>query len=194
MMNANVKMPAGYELQTGISTRPLAFVDLEFSGLGAEHEILSIGCVLAEQPGLRVTAEWGVKVIPEHIETADPESLRINGYTAEGWRDAVPLREALEDFNKLVAGAVLIGFNIVGDFYQLKKSFHQVGLEPEYHWQVLDVQSMAFWSKYGSGLKGFRMTELIERLGLPVRKWHDALADAQATYDIYKKLRDEAHG
>jgi DNA polymerase III epsilon subunit-like protein len=180
--------PEAYDGNTRIKERPLAFVDLEFSGLGAEHEILEIGVVLVSQPGFEIVRQWETKVQPTDIAAGDPVALRMVGYSPEAWNDALPLREALERFDAIVSGAVLIGFNVVGDFYQLKKSYHAVGLLPTYHWQVLDAQSMVFASEYRSELKGFRMREVVPYYGLKDRPWHHALEDAMATYDVFMAM------
>lgn len=185
--------PEDYNGNTRIKERRLAFVDLEFTGLGAQHEILSIGVVLADQPDFAVVEEWETKVLPTDVGGADPVALGMVGYTEEAWRDALPLREALERFDALVADAVLVGFNVAGDFYQLKKSYHAVGLEPSYHWQVLDVQSMVFSAEYHSELDGFRMREVVPHFRLPVRSWHNALEDARATYDLFVALMRKLH-
>jgi DNA polymerase III epsilon subunit-like protein len=182
--------PEAYDGNTHIKERSLAFVDLEFSGLGAPHEILEIGLLLVQQPGFEILRQWETKVQPTDIGNADPISLRMGGYTPEAWKDALPLREALTQFDALVADTVLIGFNVVGDFYQLKKSYHAAGLTPSYHWQVLDVQSMVFAAEYGSKLSGFRMREVVPFYQLQDREWHNALADATATYDVFKALME----
>ncbi len=184
----NKTMPSRYVADTHIKERPLAFVDLEFSGLGAENEILQIGVVLVSQPDFSLIGEWQAKVKPHHIENADPKSLKLVGYSEEEWRDALGLKEALEQFNAFVKDAVLVGYNVVGDFYQLKKSYHQVDLEPTYHWQVLDVLSMIFAELYQTGMDGFRMREVVKYFRLKNQHWHDALVDARATYEIFVKL------
>ena len=181
--------PEGYESDTQLNERPLAFVDLEFTGLQAHHEILQIGCVVVNQPDLTIINEWQVKVKPEHIGDGDPKSLEVVGYTEAGWADAISLHDALAQFNEVVHGATLIGFNVVWDVFFLKKSFAEVGIAPTFHWQVLDVLSMAFLQLRDSGLKGYRMRELVKHFGLSEEQhWHDAFVDAKTTLDIYKKI------
>lgn len=186
-------MPLRYAADTHIKERPLAFVDLEFTGLAADHEILQIAVVLVHQPDFAVIGEWQTKVKPTRLENGDAKALKLVGYTAKKWKDAIPLRDALQQFNVIVKDAVLIGFNVVGDFYQLKKSYHQVGLLPAYHWQVLDVQSMIFSELYRSNMDGFRMREVVKYFRLKNRHWHDALADTRATYEIFMKLMNRIH-
>jgi len=47
---------------------------------------------------------------------------------------------------------------------------------------------MAFAAQYDSGLTGFRMREVVPLYSLKDRVWHNALADATATYDIFMAL------
>ncbi len=187
------KMPLRYVSDTRIKERPLAFVDLEFSGLSAINEILQIGVVLVNQPKFEIIGEWQTRVKPRHMENGDRKALELIGYSARKWKDAIPLKDALMRFDAFVSGAVLIGYNVVGDFFQLKKSFHQVGIEPSYHWQVLDVQSMIFSDLYRSHMDGFRMREVVRYFHLKNQQWHDALVDARATYEIFKKLMDRKY-
>ncbi|MCR4306655.1 MAG: exonuclease domain-containing protein, partial [Candidatus Yonathbacteria bacterium] len=86
--------------------RNLAFIDLETTGLELKkHEIIEIGCIVARQipressetggAYLEIIEEFEIKVKPEHIETADPVGLEINGYREDDWKDAVTLPEAM---------------------------------------------------------------------------------------------------
>lgn len=181
-------MPLRYVADTHIKKRLLAFTDLEFSGLKANNEILQIGCVLVSQPDFEIVAEWQTRVRPKRIENADRRSLKMIGYEPDKWKDALPLKKALQQFDAFVADAVLIGYNVVGDFYQLKKSYYQAGLTPRYHWQVLDVQSMIFMELYRSDMDGFRMREVVRHFNVKQDQWHDALDDSRATLEIFKKL------
>ncbi len=189
----NKIMPPRYASDTHIKERPLAFVDLEFSGLSAVNEILQIGVVLVKQPKFDVIGEWQSRVKPTHIDNGDAVALKLVGYTARKWKDALPLKKALQRFDAFVSGAVLIGYNVVGDFFQLKKSFNQVGIHPSYHWQVLDVQSMIFSDLYRSHMDGYRMREVVKYFKLKNQHWHDALVDARATFEIFKKLMDRKY-
>jgi DNA polymerase III epsilon subunit-like protein len=64
--------------------KKLAFIDLETTGMDPlKHEIIEIGCLLAklDDKGQYVELEsFELKVKPEHIETAEQEALRVNGY------------------------------------------------------------------------------------------------------------------
>ncbi len=182
---------------TRIKERPLIFVDLEFTGLEFhKHEILQFGVVVVNQlaspaggPDFKVVREWECKVRAVHIETADPQALRIVGYTEEKWRDAIPLGDALKRFDELARDGVLVGWNVAMDFLYLKKAYADAGMIPSFHWQVLDVMSMAFDRLYATPLKEFRMGEITEHFKIKNDKHHDALADAQMTYEMFLKLK-----
>ena len=185
-----MKRPAKskYKTDTRIKKRKLAFYDLEFSGLDLNQEIIEIGCLLVSQPDLKIVKEWKVMVKPKHLESADMNSLRIVGYSDRKWHNAVPLKEALVKFNKIARNTVLVGYNSVWDFMFLKKAYYDCGLETTFHWQCLDVLSMAYALLGKENLKGYRMTEVAKFLGLEMKRWHDPLEDSRLTYKMYKKL------
>ncbi len=173
---------------TRIKERPLIFVDLEFTGLGFQHEILQIGALVVSQPDFKQVKEWEVKVKAD-MAKADPHALQIVGYTDEKWSDAIDVRTALEQFNKLAEGGVIVGWNIAMDFLFLKKTYAQLDLAPTFHWQIVDVMSMAFKDLYKNPeLTEFRMSEITKHFDIKNDKHHDALEDARMTYEIFLKL------
>ena len=185
---------------TKIKERPLIFVDLEFTGLEFQHEIIQIGAVVVSQPAstsplvgrggpnFQIIKEWEVKVKAQHMEKADPEALKIVGYTDEKWKNAIDIRSALEKFNEIAKDGVIIGWNIAMDFLFLKKTYAQLDLKPTFHWQIIDVMSMAFLKLYKEPLTEFRMSEITKYFDIKNDKHHDALADAIMTFEIYLKL------
>lgn len=172
---------------TRIKERPLIFVDLEFTGLRWEHEVIQIGALVVAQPDFKQVKEWECKINAD-FSKADPEALKIVGYTPERWKDAIALKEALSEFNNIADGGVLVGFNVAMDFLYLKKAYASVGMEPTFHWQVIDVLSMAFKDLYKLPLTEYRMSELTEHFKIKNDVHHDALEDARMTYEIYMKL------
>src|SRR3989344_3830134 len=97
-----------YEPDTKIKKRNLAFYDLEFTGLNFDHEVIEIGCVLVSQPDFKILKEWLIKIKPSHIENADKNSLKIVEYSDKKWENAVILKKALKEFNKITKNAVLV--------------------------------------------------------------------------------------
>ncbi len=82
----------------------LVFIDTETTGLDPrKHELIEIAVVRVKQdwsgdkPTFTVADEWSTKVRPENIQSADPASLRVNGYSASGWDHSTRVAEALAE-------------------------------------------------------------------------------------------------
>ncbi|MBI1975832.1 MAG: 3'-5' exonuclease [Candidatus Vogelbacteria bacterium] len=185
--------------KTSMKHQPLAFIDLETTGLKVEeHEIIEIGCIIANQtqrPGrgaeLDFVEEFGIKVRPEHPETAEAEALLINGYRPEDWTDALNLSDAIAILAKKTKGAVMIGQNVTFDWNFLEKAFYDTGIPCEMDYHRLDLMSIAFGRLYDqTSATSFSLRALAEYLGIPHEHPHKALEDIRVTYQVYKKLLD----
>lgn len=180
-----------------MKTHNLAFIDVETTGLDSDvHEIIELGVVLVRQipqegkgPGLEVIGEYEYKIIPERLYNADPESLKINGYTPEKWTDAKPLKEVMEDFAARTKSASFVAHNVVFDFAFLEKAFTRAGVKNEMHYHKIDTISLAFAKLYHDPkVEKFSLRFLCEYLGIENKSAHTALSDARATFELYKKL------
>ena len=100
----------------------MAFIDMEMTGLDViDHEIIEIGCVLTT-PDFKVIEEFELKVKPEHLETADPTSMKINHYQEELWQDALSLKEAMKIFSEKVKAVLETeSWIIVGNYHSVQK-------------------------------------------------------------------------
>lgn len=177
----------------------LAFIDLETTGTNPEvHEIIEIGCIVAEQlprpnrgPELKKIDELDIKVRPEHIERAEAGALRVNGYNEADWLFATDLKLAMETLIKKTNGAIVVGQNIAFDWAFLEKGFEKTELKHNFHdFHMLDLVSLAFAKLYDDPdyNQKFGLRFLCERFGVKNEKAHSAMSDIQATFDVYKKL------
>lgn len=178
--------------------RNLAFIDTETTGLSLDkHEIIEIGCVLVSQddngkPGFKKLEEFEFKIKPEHIETADPIALKINGYNETDWADAVSLNSALEILSQKTEDAIMVGHNVSFDYSFLEKSFEKTGIKNKMHYHKLDTISIAFAKLYEiKDIEKFSLRYLCEYFGVVNEKAHTALADARATFEIFVKLMNK---
>lgn len=184
------------ETQQSPYNRPLAFVDLETTGLDPEiHEIIEIAFILARQPDLVVLEVWDRRVRPQHIQTADPTALRVNGYRPEAWQDSIPLSEALVIFRESVRDAIVITYRSCFDVPFLVQGLKDAGLvqdgDDPFGYYVLDVLSMAWQGLYGF-IPQFRQKVVAEYLSIaPEPEPHTALNGAQSAFQIYRKLMME---
>lgn len=177
--------------------RNLAFIDLETTGLDAEkHEIIEIGCIVARQIQcegrgceLEIIDELDLKVKPEHIETSDPESLKINGYHEMDWMFAVSLEQAMKVLSEKTEGAILVAQNVSFDWLFLEKAFVKTGVPNKMDFHRLDLISMAYAKLYHNPqIQRFSLRAMCEYFGIKNDRAHSAMADIRAEFEIYKKL------
>jgi DNA polymerase-3 subunit epsilon len=174
--------------------RPLAFVDLETTGLDPRrHEILEIAVVRADPRTLEVTGMLDLRVRPGRIEDADPAALGINAWSAEAWRDAVPLDIALVRAKPLLEGALLAGHNISFDRIFLDAAWNASGVPaPDLDHHVLDTATMA-WPLHAAGLvESLSLDVVCETLGIDTGQPHRALADARRSLEVARRLLPDA--
>jgi ATP-dependent DNA helicase DinG len=168
-----------------------AFTDIELTGLNtSSHEIIQIGCVLTT-PELEVVEEFELNIRPEHIENADPVSLKISPYDEEEWKNAISLAEAMKIFSEKVNNAIMVGHNVAFDSGFITRAFEETGVTNTMHYHRLDTVSIA-WAKLHRepDLEHFSLRELCLRFGIENEKAHTALSDARATFELYKKLME----
>lgn len=167
--------------------------DLEFSGMDIlKNEILEVGAVRVDASLTVERASFGMRVSPEHIETAEKKALDVNGYTAEAWKDARPAREALGAFMEFSRGAVAVGFNVAWDWAHLLAALNRLGIKRtfgDYH--ILDVLSLAAARQPHRPFEEFRLSALCTEYGIERAHAHQALDDARATLALWKTLREE---
>jgi DNA polymerase III epsilon subunit family exonuclease len=167
----------------------LAFIDIETTGLDViDHEIIEIGCVLST-PDLKVIEEFELKVKPEHLEFADPTSMKINHYEESAWVDALSLKEAMKILSEKAKDSIMVGQNIAFDSGFLEHAFAKYHIKNNMHYHKLDTISIA-WAKFhkDTDFEHFSLREMCKRFGITNENAHSALSDARATFELYKKL------
>jgi len=170
--------------------RPIAVTDTELTGLDPDiHEIIEIGLVLIDPITFEPIERYDTKVIPEDIETASPKALEINGYKEEEWRDAVPLREALEIYSDITRGGVFLAHNMATDWAFMRAGFKKTDVIDQLDYHRIDLFSVAFTLLRGSELTEFKLAMLANHLGLPEEALpHRAMGGAECAYQIFRRL------
>lgn len=167
------------------------FLDIETTGLNLiKNEIIEIGCVIAT-PKLKIIEEFEIKIIPEHIEDADPTSLKVNHYDPLDWKGAISLKDAMKIISKKTKDCIMVGQNVAFDSAFLEYAFLKTGIANTMHYHRLDTISIA-WAKLSKNkkVKNFSLRELCLYFGIKNDKAHTGLSDARATFKLYKKLME----
>lgn len=175
----------------------LFVVDLEMSGPNAQmHEILDVGGVRAALArGIPEEEAWGARVRPRHIGNAVPGALKVVGYSAKAWKQALELEEAMERFALLGRDSVIAGWGIGQDMAFLVEAFRRLQQPWPFATVALDVQPIARSLLRGNGqVDRFNLGHVADRLGIGRMGEHGALADAYATYDVLVRLLELAPG
>ena len=176
-----------------ILTQPIAFVDIETTGLDADkHEIVELGVVIAKMKDgiFVVTDELDVKIHPKHIENADPTALRVNGYNEADWLFATSIEDALKSFVEKTDGAIFTAHNMAFDFGFVDANLKRLGMPHTMHYHKLDTISVAFGVLQNSNddMGKYSLRVLCEKYNIINPHAHSAFADAYATYEVFKKL------
>ncbi len=173
-------------------SQPIAFIDIETTGLDRDtHEIIELGVVIAKlkDGAFVVTDTLDLKIQPKHIDRAEPQALRINGYNEADWLFATSLEEAMKVFSEKTAGAIFAAHNITFDYGFVESAFKKTGVPNNMHFHKLDTISAAFGILHtNDDLGKLSLRALCEKYGIENKKAHSAFADAYALYEVFKRL------
>lgn len=168
----------------------LAFTDTETTGLDEEqHEIIEVATVIYDPSKDEVIDEWEKKIAPSHIETAQPEALKINGFAENSHLYKGKLKPTLIKLNSLVKGCMIVGQNIDFDIRFLKKAMASCDIKPAWnHREKLDLLSIAWPILKDSDIEKLSLNKICEYFGISNAGEHTALVDCRRTYEVYRCL------
>lgn len=181
--------------------RPLAFIDVETTGTQpGKHELLELGAVVtAGDSPYAVRDSFEVKIRPERLSDAEPEALRVNRFSEEEWRDALPSDRAVRDFCERVSGASFWGWNVSFDRAFLEPAMNRAGItleayEIDYTWYDAKIEFMRWAKLVGREAEfapRFSLRSARQAFGIENEDAHRALSDALATYRMFVRLQEE---
>jgi DNA polymerase-3 subunit epsilon len=171
------------------SQRPLLFVDLEMSGLDPQaHEIIEVAALVVPPSDFKIANSYYTKVLPEHIETADPKALEINHYSPKDWKEAISLRQMLQELSVLSGFCILSGWNVEMEWNFLIAALEKENLPYFFDQKLFDVWTLAYLKYYQrADLKKLKLATVSQDLGISIDN-HKPDSDIRATYEIFKKL------
>lgn len=169
---------------------PLVIVDLETSGLDpGEHEIIEIGAILVDRTTLLSLGTLELKVLP--TKPVSPDAARVNGYTEEGWKNAIPLSDAMKKFALFARDANMLAYNVSFDWGFLQEAFRKTGIRDTMRYQRLDILTIAWF--FLPGLRSYSLKSVCEEVGVdPESDVHEAIKGAHKAFEVYTYIASRA--
>lgn len=168
----------------------LAITDVETTGLDAlKHEVIQIAILVYDLDKHAVVQEYAAKVKPVRIEIAEPKALECNGYTPEGWKDALSGAEVAHVAAGLLRNAVFAGYNVEFDVGFVREFLRREGIlrQPWQH-RKLDVMAVAMPEWLLGRAENVKLATIAPMFGLTQKVPHDALDDVRTTLALAQKL------
>ena len=171
-------------------SRNFYVLDTETTGLGSDAEIVQIGIVDAE----------GATVMNQLVKPSQPiprGATRIHGISDADVADAPAFMRLYIRLSSLLAGEVVVGYNMDFDWRMLQQNASRYGL-PDIRIAKRDCamkQYAKFHGKRGSGGRGYVWQKLVvaaRNEGIPPQTSHDALHDARLTLALLRKMAQSA--
>lgn len=178
---------------TPLPQKVRAFIDTETTGLvpGEEGgEIIEIA-IVREYPG-GISDRWSTKVRPQHIETADPKAIEVNGYTPEAWADAPTWEEVAEQVKHRLTDCICVGHNVSFDLDFIEAEMRRVGIKIRFYHRI-DTVTLAMEHLVPCGLTSVSFDNIRRFLGWPLEGRHSALLDALDAQRLYHLLDRAGH-
>jgi len=168
--------------------RPIAFFDLETTGLNTTHDrIVEISILRVNVDGSEEQRTWLLN--PEM--PISPEAASVHGFTDEKVANQPTFREKAPEIARFLANCDLAGYNILKfDLPMLAEEFIRVDCDFDFSSRnFIDVMNI-FMKMEPRTLKGaYRFFCHAELEGA-----HGAGADTKATYEVLKAMLDRYQG
>jgi DNA polymerase-3 subunit epsilon len=167
---------------------PYSVVDLETTGLDpGRDEIISFAAIPID--GGRVAVGRTRTAIVRPRRMPDAETIRIHGLRPDDLAGAPPLAEAIDQLLEAIAGRV-----IVAHAAWVERGFLAAALKPSGLRVAEPVLDTAVLARHALGEEAdgddaaTRLSDVVQRLGLPVHRPHHADGDALTTAQLFIAL------
>ncbi len=168
-----------------------AFLDCEFGGLDPElHDITEVAVIVTDYRLAELGAqEWKIRAREDRIT---PEAAAISGYTTEGWRDALPVRQVLTELAALLPrGKTVVpaGQNVRMDVQFLERAYRNCEIPYPFDYHVIDLATLFYaWSLVaGETVAALSLRQAATTAGLVDGAVpHRAMADTRLTLEAFR--------
>ena len=174
--------------------RPLAFLDLETTGLDYVHyDLIEVAVIRSDDPVPYVS-----KVRPTLVAPPQAKAIQTNGYNAAEWADAPTWGEVAPELHERIRRCTIVAHNLIGfDLPWLRHYFgcyntaHGDGITKplsDLRAPFVDTMSLAHAFLVQFGLRTLSLRACCEFIGLPVEGTHRALGGAQRVRSLHRHI------
>lgn len=134
---------------------------------------------------------YHTKIKPQHIETANPKALEINGYNEEAWADAVHPGEAVAYIGAHLLDRTIVGHNPAFDMRHLREFYSRLDaahLFKDFDRRLIDTTTLAYEHLVPHGLERTSLHAICDFLGISNEGAHTAMRDVERTHEVFRRL------
>jgi DNA polymerase III subunit epsilon len=177
--------------ETSLDDLPLMAIDTETTGRDPEVDrAVEIACVLFQRGEIAARRSWLVnpgRPIPK-------ESSDVHGIDDDAVRDAPPFAAIAAELIEVLAGAVPLAYNAEYDRKVLTAELARAGvasqsLPPALRRNVEWIDPLIWAREIQRAEKSRALSEVAQRLGIPLEHAHRATDDAEATLHVFSAFR-----
>lgn len=178
-------------MSNDFNERPIIITDFETTGLDPQvHEVVDIGAIKVNHD-LDELGRYDVKIIPQHLNLAQPAALAINGYNEADWRSAVHPFEAFSNYVMFAAGGILCAWNITFEYTFFDENIRNLRIPNALDYHRIDIPSIVWVLGYGR--KSMSMDAVAAEFGLlPEQKPHTGIRGAERELELLRLLHRNA--
>lgn len=169
---------------TLVHQKPRVYIDIETTGLNPyEHEMIEFGAIKDD------TTRFETKIKPEHIETAEPKALEVNGYREMDWMRAPKMSQILPFICNFLDGCVIVGHNVRFDVSFLEVAIKKHGIQKTLGYHLVDTVTLAYEHLVPARITSLSLANVCSALGIPPEpSIHRAMNGAIRAQKVYQEL------
>lgn len=163
--------------------RKYAVVDLEATGTAIDSAIIQVGIVMIEDG--RITETFATDVNPH--QPLDEHIISLTGITDEQLALAPDFSQVAGQIYDLIKDAIFVAHNVKFDANLLAEQLFWEG----YDLRQPRVDTVELSQVFFPTLERYSLSQLAAALGIELEQAHTAIADAQATAEVFLCLQDK---
>lgn len=180
--------------------------DFETGGILPEHPNIQLAAIAVDDDTGKELESFEQKIAFDPAK-CDPEALKINGWKAENWTEAVTPAIAAQKFSRFLENHKCVqmmskrtgkpymvckgaGYNaLTFDFPRLRAMFGEAFLPVSYHVRDVLQRVIFYFDENGNPPADFKLSTVCKHFGIETDGAHDALFDVRMTAALYQKIK-----